>query len=166
MVKSMSKRIAIFVGSSFGFGLLPLMPGTWGSIPGVVVFWGVYHFVHDESLYRLCLLGWLLLLSGIGYLSLPIICNYKQEEDPKIFTLDEMVGYLIIPLVLGRAYYSPWMLSIGGFFVFRFFDIAKPPGARFLDRRLKGFISVMGDDVVSGLYSAFLIFIMCRIIRI
>ncbi len=162
MAKGISKKIAIFAGSSFGFGLLPLMPGTWGTIPGVAVWGIIYHFIHDETLYRLCLLGCLLLLSGVAYLSLPVICNYKQEADPGIFTLDEMVGYLVIPLIMGRMC-SPWMLSIGGFFTFRFFDIIKPPGARFMDKRLRGFLSVMGDDIVSGFYAAFFIFVVCRI---
>ena len=39
------------------------------------------------------------------------------------------------------------------FAAFRFFDIVKPPPARFFDERVKNGFGVMADDFVAGLYT-------------
>ena len=150
-------KASLFFGSSLGFGFLPKMPGTWGTIPAVLIGIGVYYCVTDETLFRICVLGWLLIVSGIGFFVLPVFYEFTKESDPKKFTLDEMAGYFIVLLFLGRNV-PLWFLSAGGFIVFRFFDIVKPPGAWFFDKKLRGFVSIMGDDMISGIYSAFVLY--------
>ena len=43
-------------------------------------------------------------------------------------------------------------VAIVGFFLFRIFDIWKPPPARALERG-QGGVAVMADDIVAGLYA-------------
>ena len=49
---------------------------------------------------------------------------------------------------------APWWAIIAGFALFRFFDVLKPWPIRALDRRVKGGVGVMLDDVVAGLFAA------------
>ena len=78
-----------------------------------------------------------------------------KEKDPKSFVWDEFVGMWIscIPLTLVDKDVYLVLLS---FLVFRLFDIFKPLGIRSLDNK-SGEFYVMIDDVIAGIYSAFLL---------
>jgi hypothetical protein len=43
---------------------------------------------------------------------------------------------------------------VTGFVLFRLFDIAKPGGVRWAERRFEGGLGVMMDDVFAGAYAA------------
>jgi phosphatidylglycerophosphatase A len=58
------------------------------------------------------------------------------------------MGYLITMLWLPKTS----LFIILGFFLFRFFDIAKPPPIRLLER-VKGGYGVVLDDVLAGVYA-------------
>jgi phosphatidylglycerophosphatase A len=63
--------------------------------------------------------------------------------------LDEVVGVFIsvsfLPKKIGYI--------IGGFLLFRFFDIVKPYPIRRLEEKVKGGLGVMLDDVVAAIYT-------------
>ena len=62
--------------------------------------------------------------------------------------VDEGVGFLF-----AMAFLPPGAGTvIAGFFVFRAFDIVKPPPARQLEALPRGW-GIVADDVVAGLYS-------------
>ena len=46
-----------------------------------------------------------------------------------------------------------WRYIVAGFFLFRFFDIVKPPPANWFDRKLKNGYGVVLDDVAAGVYA-------------
>jgi phosphatidylglycerophosphatase A len=71
--------------------------------------------------------------------------------------IDEMVG-VWIPLLIA----SSWKQALLALLLFRFFDIVKPLGIRALDRR-KGAFWVMADDILAGIYSAGLLYIIIYI---
>jgi phosphatidylglycerophosphatase A len=50
---------------------------------------------------------------------------------------------------------------LAGFAFFRFFDVVKPWPVSLADRRLKGGIGIMADDMVAALY-AILLILVCR----
>ena len=64
-----------------------------------------------------------------------------------------MCGFLVSLLWLPL---TPLTL-IAGFLLFRFLDIMKPPPIRSLERRLRGGLAVVMDDVVAGIYTAILL---------
>ena len=70
-----------------------------------------------------------------------------REDDGRI-VIDEVVG-MLASLALLPARID---VAIVGFFLFRLFDIWKPPPAR-LAERLPGGLGVVMDDVVAGLYA-------------
>ncbi len=45
------------------------------------------------------------------------------------------------------------MTAFGAFFVFRFFDIIKPPPVKTVENYLRGGAGIMLDDIVAGILS-------------
>jgi phosphatidylglycerophosphatase A len=58
---------------------------------------------------------------------------------------------------------NDWVLTGLAFFLFRFFDILKPPPVGWLDRRLKGGFGVMADDLAAAGLTLLVIAILVRI---
>lgn len=61
---------------------------------------------------------------------------------------DEIVGYLVTMFLAPVG----WVSVLGGFLLFRLFDIWKPFPIRVLERRIRGGFGTMLDDVLAGLY--------------
>jgi len=55
-----------------------------------------------------------------------------------------------------------WRYMVAGFFLFRFFDIVKPPPAGWFDRQLKNGYGVVLDDVAAGVYAWLCLFVLAR----
>ena len=70
-------------------------------------------------------------------------------SDPGKVVIDEIAGYLLAmagsPVAAGHI--------IAGFFLFRFFDIVKPPPVRQAERYLRGGLGVVADDLLAGVYA-------------
>jgi len=70
-------------------------------------------------------------------------------KDSGHIVIDEFCGYLItvafVPRSLGYL--------IAAFFIFRFFDIVKPPPVRNAETFFSGGLGIMLDDVLAGIYS-------------
>jgi phosphatidylglycerophosphatase A len=56
----------------------------------------------------------------------------------------------------------PWQVAAFG--LFRLFDVAKPPPIRQVDRRLKGGLGVMLDDVVAAFYTVLVLAVTKRVL--
>jgi len=73
---------------------------------------------------------------------------FGRKDSPRI-VIDEIVGFLwalaLIGPTAGRI--------VAAFFLFRIFDILKPPPARWCQDRLPGGWGVVGDDVVAGIWT-------------
>ncbi len=137
-------RLKLAVVSCGFLGLSPFAPGTAGTLGGVLI---AYLLAGSQAF-----LPWALavcaLLYAVGRSLGDWSERYAGRKDPGIFVLDEVIGYLVT--VLWSA--GPSLLALTlGFFVFRFFDIFKPPPARRLER-LGGGDGILLDDVVAGLY--------------
>lgn len=163
-MNSKNSNWTVWVSTAGGLGLLPTMPGTWGTLAGVFIH-ALGRWIFSSALSERLFIG--LVMIGIfcaSLVALPRACLLWNEKDPRKFVLDEVVGYLVVPLVLGRSL-SFWVMAVGGFFLFRFFDIVKPPGARYMDRR-EDFIGVMFDDIVSGVYASACLALLCFFLKI
>lgn len=69
-----------------------------------------------------------------------------KEGDPQEIVLDEFVGALLAMAMVGPRL-VPMILA---FILFRVFDIVKPWPVSFFDRKVKGGLGVVADDVVAG----------------
>jgi len=134
----------------FGAGLIPNAPGTWGSLfalPFAVIIYylaGSYGLVAAAALAFFA--GWI--ASNI-YLKAARQAG-TENEDPSEIVIDEVAGQW---LVLAVVPVDPLLYGIG-FLLFRFFDIVKPWPANLIDRRVKGGLGVMLDDIAAAIYAA------------
>ena len=129
----------------FGSGLLPKLPGTWGSAAAlpfaVAIQWAF------GSL-GLAVAAVLVFIAGC-FASGPF-SRMAGVKDPGAIVVDEVAAQWAVLTVVPL---DP-TLYIAGFLFFRVADIAKPWPASWCDRRLAGGFGVMADDMVAGLYAA------------
>ncbi|MEW6073342.1 MAG: phosphatidylglycerophosphatase A [Planctomycetota bacterium] len=137
-------RLKLAVVTSGFLGLSPVAPGTAGSLGGVLLAWALAGTA-DYLLWILCCI---VLLYAAGRPLGAWAEARARGKDPGFYVLDEVVGYLVTVLWVQ----GPSLLALAlAFFVFRFFDVVKPPPARRLEA-LGGGDGILLDDVVAGLY--------------
>ena len=136
-----------FLAFGFGTGLAPFAPGTFGSLPGVLLFW----LTMDFGLYVQLGVVVALVVSGIW------ICGESARRigvhDHGGIVWDEIAG-MYVTLLAAPISLVGWVLA---FVLFRLTDIVKPWPIRDLDHRLKGGLGIMLDDLVAALYAALLL---------
>lgn len=140
-------RLILFIATGFGSGYLPKAPGTWGSLVGVALWFGL------RELALLPYLGVIAAIFVVGTLCAGSAEKIIDRADPGLVVVDEIVGQL---LALLAAPHHP-VAALLAFLAFRFFDILKPFPVGWLDRRIHGGLGIMLDDVVAGLYSLLLL---------
>lgn len=136
-----------FLAYGFGSGLSPVGPGTAGTLVAIPLYLLLVRA--GMPVYLATVL--LALLAGIFF------CGYTASftglDDPNGVVWDEIVGYLITMLGVPLG----WIWVVGGFLLFRLFDIWKPWPIRWLDRRIKGGFGIMIDDVVAAIFACILL---------
>lgn len=138
--------LARIVATGFGSGYAPWAPGTFGSLAGLPLAWGLGH---------LALTWHLLAIAALFALGVPVCTVAARgfgEHDPSRIVWDEVVG-LQCTLALAPLH---WSIFAGGFLLFRWFDITKPFPIKRLERLPEG-LGIMADDVAAGLYAAVLL---------
>jgi phosphatidylglycerophosphatase A len=137
-----TNHFILFFATGFGAGYSPIAPGTAGTLVAIPI----YYFLSfiPFPLYELTIITFFFLSSWI---SEKAERHWGKRDHPRI-VIDEMMGFLITMLWLPKT----TLLIILGFFLFRFFDIVKPPPIRLLER-VKGGYGVVLDDVLAGVYS-------------
>ena len=137
----------------FGSGLAPVAQGTFGSLAALLPWLGL----------RQLSLPFYLLVIVAGFVIGVWACNVASRAlgvaDHRSLVWDEFIGQwiallpLLVPALLPPSGFVWWMV-LAGFALFRLFDVWKPWPIRWLDRRVKGGMGVMIDDVVAGIFAA------------
>lgn len=135
---------ATLIATWFGAGLLPVAPGSWGSLAALPVAWLILALGSP----RLLLLAALLALL-VGWWAVAHYMRYTVAKDPNEVVIDEVSGQWLTLLFAEPSVWWHWLL---GFLLFRLMDIAKPWPANLIDRRATA-MAVMADDVIAGLYA-------------
>ena len=151
--------------TTVGVGYLPLAPGTWGSIVGVVIY--LFAAATEPVIVSRMLNGglrlgsiaaimvaanavlfFLLCLAGIwaSGRSTSIFGN----SDPSQAVIDEVMGQLMVFVFV--PFGISWPFILAGFLLFRLFDIWKPYPIRNLEI-LPGGLGICADDLVAGVYA-------------
>jgi len=145
--------LLIKITCSFYFlGYLPLIPGTFGSLGGVILFFAV---------------GGNLLIYGITILTLIVmgipLCTQAEKtlgkKDSKYIVIDEVTGIMISFFALPAISIK---VIVIGFLLFRLLDTIKPYPANKL-QDMEGGIGVMGDDIVAGIYTNIILQVALRL---
>ena len=150
--------------STFGVGFLPLAPGTWGSIVGVLIYLA-YRYLMASVKFLLLDLGWVYQQYNAFFYTVTAVllvafCLFAvwastravklfKSKDPQKVVVDEVIGQLIVfafvPFSISR-----WLI-VAGFLLFRIFDIWKPYPVKAVEGLPNG-IGVCADDIVAGIY--------------
>jgi phosphatidylglycerophosphatase A len=162
-------RFALFIATACGLGYIPFAPGTWGSLAGVALYWGIFKICAlwiqsaarsgaevlpaPESLSSVleCFLAPMLLVLGIW--ASDVVAKYSRVTDPQFVVIDEVSGQQLALLLGTRWAIVPgWKYLLLGLILFRAFDIWKPFPARQAES-LPGGWGIMADDWVAALYA-------------
>ena len=141
--------------SNFGLGYFPIAPGTVGTLAGIPAF---FLLALLQPFWRGAVLLALLLFSF--WVAEKAGKIYGVADDKRI-VVDELVGYLVSVAWLPFS----WPAAAAGFVLFRLFDILKPPPASWFDQNLKNGFGVVLDDVMAGVYSAAVLYLMLPLLQ-
>lgn len=143
--------------SCFGLGLLPLAPGTWGSLPPAAVFALLAYLQTPVVVIVVAMAAFVLVGSVICVMFAPTVAAAVGKEDPGEVVADEFAGQslVFIPAVL-LSQLQPLLMAGLGFVLFRLFDIAKPWPIRKLEKLPNGW-GILADDLLAGVYAAILL---------
>ncbi len=145
-----------WIACGLGSGLAPVAQGTFGSLAALLPW----------LLLRGLSLPLNLLVIGLGFVLGVWACERAGRalgvDDHRALVWDEFVGLWIALL---PALLAPWWAVLTGFALFRLFDVWKPWPIRVFDRRLKGGLGVMVDDVVAGAFAAVVLGIALHFLR-
>ena len=148
-------KLRLAIVSCFFLGCSPFAPGTVGTLGGVAIAWALA----GTAWFPVWVILTCVVLYAIGRPLGDWTEQYAGKKDPGIYVLDEVIGYLVTVLWIEGP---SLMTMVVAFFVFRFFDVLKPPLARRAES-LPGGDGILLDDVVAGLHGLVLM-ILARLV--
>lgn len=144
MIKKIDlSKLHIILSSFFFLGYIKIVPGTFGTLGAVIL----YYFIYSLSLPSY--LGFIFLLFFIGLFSAKKSGEYYKFYDDRRIVIDEVVGFLITMIWIDYSISN----LIMGFILFRIYDITKPSPANSIDKKVRNAWGVMLDDVVAAAYA-------------
>ncbi len=133
----------MFLATGGLIGFSPVAPGTFGSLAALPV----------------CLLISLMSVgSGLIFVGALVMLSIwiahaaekmEAQKDPKQVVVDELCGMAVALFALP---FTP-VFIIGGFALFRVFDILKPFPIRWVDKKVPGGLGIVLDDVIAGVFA-------------
>jgi phosphatidylglycerophosphatase A len=139
----LADKIALVLSIWFGAGLLPGMPGTFGTLGALPLY------------FTLVVLGtWCKIMSIAIIVGLAIWSSWRAQcilgrGDAREIVIDEVAGFLLTTIFLPFT----WLALVAGFCLFRFFDVLKPPPIKKIERITTGGLGIVLDDLVASVYA-------------
>jgi phosphatidylglycerophosphatase A len=140
----MSIGLKKFVATAGGIGYLPWAPGTWAAAATSIAWLFIFNISGINFIFQIFI--FLFVFIAGTYFSGKIIDNI--DKDPSHIVIDEVAGMCLTFLFITPTFQN----ILVGFFLFRFFDIAKPFGIRSMEK-ISGGWGIMLDDILAGIYS-------------
>ena len=132
----MLSKINYYIFTILNIGKLPAS-GTFGSLFAIFFYYFTYNFFSERALLFI-----LFFFIKYSLIFLKDVLNNFKDNDPKEVIICKGNLFVIIT----------------SFISFRFFDILKIFPANIIDKKIKGPVGIIGDDIIAGLYSLILIF--------
>lgn len=127
-----------------GAGLVPLAPGTVGTLLAFPVYWLLAP--------RVSALQFLLVVAAMfvaGIWACDKTGRALGAPDHGGMVWDELVAFLLVLVFVPPS--ASW--QVAALVLFRLFDVFKPPPIRGAERALKGGFGVMADDMIAAFYA-------------
>ena len=151
----MIKQINTLFVTMFGLGRIPAVPGTFGSLATIIIFYILFHVFNLSS--KIIFAG-LIFIFILSFIAINLHIKNNKNKDPQEVIIDEFIGQSI-PIYLYEISHGADKLPeeaivtyIICFILFRIFDIAKPFPVSFFDKSFKNSFGVIMDDVCAGFY--------------
>jgi phosphatidylglycerophosphatase A len=140
---------AHLLAQGFGSGLSPVMPGTSGTL----LAWLSFNVLSTRWPEFFTPLNWGLIIVA-GFFVGIWACRKTGRDlgiaDHGSMVWDEIVAFWLVLLFVMPGSFTTQLCA---FVLFRFFDMVKPPPIRYFDRRFKGGLGVMWDDIFAAFYT-------------
>ena len=157
------KKINLLISTFFGNGYVSFIPGTLTSLSTLIILYFFFEVFNFKNLNYI-----LILYSIIFFYSFYAVMDSENEfenKDPRQIVIDEVLGQAM-PIILIVYLSSNNLINIPveiyyliSFFLFRFFDIVKPFPVSYFDKQHKNFFGIIMDDIMAGLYTMIIIYI-------
>ena len=157
------KKINVLISTFFGCGYYTKIPGTITSLVTTIFIYTAYEYFEYTNV-RFLLIFFII----IFFYSFYAVKDSESEfinEDPRQIVIDEVIGQampLILLIYLNQNNQLSFQIEIYyalSFLFFRFFDIIKPFPVSYFDKNFKNYFGIIMDDVIAGLYSMLLIYL-------
>ena len=143
----MKNKIISLIVTFGGLGNIRHFPGTVGSLAGL--FLGVFIiFFFNHNIFLMSFF----ILTLIGIFATDEYLKSSKNNDPQEVVIDEVLGQWI------AIAFVPFTASslILAFVIFRILDIGKPFPINKIEA-IKGYIGVIGDDILAGVVTSIII---------
>ena len=157
------KKINLLISTFFGNGYISKIPGTFTSLSTLIILYILFEVLQFNNLNYI-----LILYSIIFFYSFYAVMDSETEfdnKDPRQIVIDEVLGHAM-PLIFIVYLSSKNLINIpveiyylSSFILFRFFDIVKPFPVSYFDKQHKNFFGIIMDDIMAGLYTMLVIYI-------
>lgn len=163
---------AAVIATAFHSGRIRPMPGTWGSLFAVWLLVGLIfapkETTLDASMIPTILFAATVLVIPLGIWASGAYARHTKKPDPSEVVIDEVAGMLVASsivvagfialVIMDSATFTPLLILWVGylaviFLLFRIFDVWKPWIIGKADRNLKGGWGIMADDLLAGLFT-------------
>jgi phosphatidylglycerophosphatase A len=134
-------RLALAVATALGVGYVPIAPGTFGSLAGLLLWALMPESPRAQA-------AAIVVVFAAGCWSAGVAERHFGRTDPGYVVVDEVMGMLI------TLFMNPvgWGGAAIAFLLFRIFDVVKPFPANRLEA-LHGGVGVMADDGMAAVYA-------------
>ena len=135
-----------------GAGLAPKAPGTVGSFTALIVGVTLLQVIPMQTFFMITLL-----ITIAGIFEINKYEKLTNTHDDKSIVIDEVSGmWITLMFAIATAEtmsyeYVYEIAVVASFGAFRLFDLWKPSIIGTIDRKVKGGIGVMGDDIIAGI---------------
>ncbi len=139
----MKKAITIFIATAAYTGYSPVMPGTVGTLWGIVIA----YLEASRPVYAQVLV--IAVVFAISVFFAGEAAGIFGTKDPKNVVCDEVCGFLVSIFLINFTFLNVILV----FLLFRFFDILKPYPVGLIDKKVTGGFGIVLDDVAAGIYA-------------
>ena len=169
----MIKKFGLPILTLFGVGYFKYAPGTAASFITCLIYFTLTESAFSLGINKFYIVIFLIFVLFYSIIFIDKLSPVFKKKDPREIVIDEFVGQCI-PLVsilfkpdgfIPNCCYKGtieeasviWILL--SFILFRFFDILKPFPINIVDKKMKNGVGVMLDDIIAGIYSTIVIYI-------
>ena len=147
-------KLAKLIATLFFVGQAKIAPGSIASLLTTIVF-----YIFAMKLDYIMIVIIIFVITSLSFFAIHVYTTDFKEKDRSEIVIDEVVGQFVAlsPLLFFEEKFPPEIYTcFMSFTFFRFFDIVKPYPIYLFDRMNSTF-GVIFDDILAGIFSAFLL---------